>query len=737
MKVLDFGLAKAFQPDASDPNMSQSPTISLTAAATQMGMVIGTAAYMAPEQAKGKVIDKRVDVWAFGTVLYEMLTGKKPFAGDDTSDTLALVLTKDVDWGMLPATVPTAVVQLLRRCLVRDPRERLRDIGEARIALQTAVSDPTVDQSVDVAAVTPLWRQVVPIAAALLLGALVAGLYFGNRRTPQPASAEPIRFRVLTPPGGAPQFTGMALSPDGRTFVFAGELEGARQLYQRQLGSLEAIPIPGTTGAERPFFSPEGDALAFFVRERVTGGNHEIRQVSFDGRPALTVSALPGIRQGGAWSPDGSIVFSVAGDSRLWRVAQRGGDPEEVPLSGVDGDLIVSQVLPGGDTVLGHVGSRSARDGEIVVVSLGTGEVKRLIPGGFPLSLSSGHLVFQRGDVLWAARFDAAAHALIGQPVPVVQGVDGRPGQGRTFAVSETGALAYQLALPAGNRRFVWVDETGSLEPLAIEPGRFDVPRLSPDGRRLVVQRDDRDLWIYDLARGIGEPLVSGAGVVGDPVWSPDGSWVAYHASGDPAGDGISRQRADGVGEPERLTTGDHRPESWSPDGSRLVFRNGAGDVAMVGVDGEPIVTALLDSEAIEVQPSVSPDGRWMAAGSTLGGTLALYVWPFPDVDRGRTRISVGDGDDPVWAQDGSALYFRGDRQIQRVALTDGPPETWGTPEPLFEFSFYNRGPRSFDLAADGRFVAIEAQVTDSLGTAPYVFVENWTAELLELVPVE
>ena len=221
------------------------------------------------------------------------------------------------------------------------------------------------------------------------------------------------------------------------------------------------------------------------------------------------------------------------------------------------------------------------------------------------------------------------------------------------------------------------MDQDGGREPLPIDPGNYDVPRLSPDGRRLAVQRGDGDLWMYDLARGTGEPPAQGGAL--DPVWSPDGAWVAYNAGGS----GIFRRRSDGTGEPERLTTGDHRPESWSPDGSHLVFRDvGVGfDVSMIDVEGERVVTALLDSDAIEVQPSVSSDGRWLAAGSNApGGRLALFVWPFPDTAAGRTRISVGSGDDPAWAPDGSALYFRGDGQMQRVVLTDGPPDTWVHP---------------------------------------------------------
>ena len=270
---------------------------------------------------------------------------------------LAHVLTKDVDWTLLPSTVPTSVAQLLKRCLTRDPRERLRDIGEARIALQAPVSDsPAEARSVEAPAIVPVWHRLVPLAGALLLGVVGAGMYFGGATTSPTASAEPTRFRLQMPDGVFSLFGEVALSPDGRTYVFRGgsDANGVSQLYRRDLDVLDAVPIPGTLLGERPFFAPDGGSLAFFVRSGGSGTGHELRRVSFGGRPTVTVCELPGVRLGGAWGPDGSIVFSVVGEQGLWRVAAQGGEPEAVPVSGLGGVVTVSQVLPDGDAVLGH-----------------------------------------------------------------------------------------------------------------------------------------------------------------------------------------------------------------------------------------------------------------------------------------------------------------------------------------------------------------------------------------------
>ena len=734
VKVLDFGLAKAFDqvPAETAAGLSASPTVSLTAAATQLGMVLGTAAYMAPEQAKGKAVDKRADIWAFGAVFYEMLTGRRAFAGDDVADTLAHVLTREIDWSSLPATAPQPVVRLLRRCLTRDSRERLRDIGEARVALRSPSDEPAPAEPVMMPA--PLWRRLLWPAAALLVGALAVGLYPGGRAS-DPTPAGSTRFRLQLPEGALALSPEMALSPDGRTAVFRAEslTSSGSELYRRDLEALDAVVIPETAGAESPFFSPDGRSVAFFVR--ATGAaTHELRRVSLDGRPMQAIAELPGLRLSGAWGPDGRIVFSVRGDAQLWQVAAQGGLPEAIPLDAVDGELRVTQVLPDGGTVLGHVGQPGAA--EVVLVSVESGDVRRLLPGDFPSYLETGHLLFRRDQALWAVPFDVGNGTTAGRPVPVVQGVDDRGRQGAAFAVSNEGTLVYAEMSTAPVGRLTWVDREEAREPLPIAPGNYLVPRLSPDGRRLAVQQDDEDLWVYDLARGIGEPLVLGG--VEDPVWSPDGAWLAYKLTASD-GPGIFRSRSDGTGEPERLTSGDHRPESWSSDGD-LVFRDiGADfDVSMIRVDDDRVVTPLLASEAIEVQPSVSPDGRWLAAGSNQAGNLlAVFVWPFPDVASGRTRISAGDGDDPVWAADGSALYFLGEDQVYRVARTDGPPETWGPPEPLFEANFFRSGPRSFDLGPDGRFVVIEMVDERAGRLGSYVFVENWATELLELAPVE
>ena len=419
VKVLDFGLAKAFQPDASDPNMSMSPTISLTAAATQMGMVIGTAAYMSPEQAKGKPVGKQADVWAFGVVLYEMLTGTRPFAGEDVSETLARVIDREPEWERLPGNVPVVLSSFLRRCLQKNPKQRIRDIGDVSLAMEGAFETPLAAVSeLIVVASLPVWQRPAAIAVTVLAALVLGGLaVWGLVR---PAAAPPstvTRFPLILPEGDAiGAFDGMALSSDGTTLVYAGQRDGVQQLFVRTRDQMTARPLPGTEGAVNPFFSPDGAWVGFFAP-------NSLKKVALAGGPPVTLCPV-GNRYGAAWGPDDTIVFASGAGTGLMRVPAAGGEPR--PLTEPepdDGAHLWPTFVPGGEAVL-YTTNRgpSTSDEQVGVVSLETGEQRLLVQGAAGTVTASGHLVFAREASLWAVAFDADRLTVSGEPAPMVDG---------------------------------------------------------------------------------------------------------------------------------------------------------------------------------------------------------------------------------------------------------------------------------------------------------------------------
>ena len=580
VKVLDFGLAKAFQPDASDPSLSQSPTISLTAAATQMGMVIGTAAYMAPEQAKGLPVDKRADIWAFGAVLFEMLTGRKLFEAGDVSEMLASVLVKDPDISSMGNHVPDHIRSLVRRCLVKDSRQRLRDIGEVRLAMEGAF-ETTVNSAAATGAVPQLqvWQRPAVIAAALVATLVTGGVAGWSLMRPAPRS---VTRALLTPPLSMPLDANfnvnVALTPDGTRVVYRGLLEGQPHLFVRPLAALEAAPLTGLSADPRnPFISPDGNWVGFF------DGNRALQRVSISGGPPVTIVDSLGVGpRGASWGTDDTIIFATTAglESGLLRVPMGGGELEVLTTPDTErgeGEHRWPEILPGGQAVLFTIfAPGSLQNGQIAVLSLESGEYDVLVPSGSnPRYVPTGHIVYGVGETLRAVGFDLDSLTVTSEPIPVVEDVRmGLRGAGN-FAVAQDGSLAYVRGSSRSGGAAVtlaWVDRDGGEESLAAEPDLYFEPHLSPDGTRLAVKVEDDgggwDIYIYDIARNNLTQLTFGDTPDCCPVWTPDGERVVFSSAreGTPT---LYVKNADGTGEVERLTESDagQIAYAWSGDG--------------------------------------------------------------------------------------------------------------------------------------------------------------------------
>ena len=749
VKVLDFGLAKAFQPEASGASASESPTISLTAAATQMGMVIGTAAYMSPEQAKGKTVDKRADVWAFGVVLFEMLTGTRPFTGDDVSETLARAIDREPDWAALGDSVAPALSNVLRRCLQKNPKKRIRDIGDVSLAMEGAF-ETGVPPTSDVAAGKPQsagWRRtMLYVLAASVVGSLITGVAVWTLTRPAPLPPQPItRFAVVLPLDQ--QLTNIpwhqvAVSADGTHVAYVAN----QQLYLRAMHQLEATPIRGTDGGRGLFFSPDGQSIGFWQ-------NGQLKRVAITGGApvALCDAQLP---LGASWGPEDTILIG-----QLEGIVQvsGAGAPPEVLIAVEDGEQARQpQILPGGEAVLFtlNTGGGSWDEGQVVAQSLETGERRLLVDGGTDARyVPTGHLVYAQGGTLFAVPFDVARLEVTGGPVSLIEDVVELPATGTAqFSVSRTGSLVYVPATSSAVRRLVWVDRDGREEPLTAEPRAYTFPRISPDGTNVALEvREDpeTDIWIWDLTRETLTRLSFGPFNDCCPAWTPDGRRVVFSSNraGLPK---LFWKAADGTGAVERLTEGPnpHFAPAFSPDGTRLVFREShpetGADLRVLSLDGERQSEPLLATEFAEQNPELSPDGRWIAYESNASGQAEIYVQPFPNVDEGRWPISTGGGTQPLWAPDGHELLYRAPGgAVMAVPVQTEPTFTAGNGEVVFEGSYLVTTPvvpgRTYDVAPDGqRFLMIKENAPeDEAAAEPHiVVVQHWFEELKARVPV-
>ena len=780
VKVLDFGLAKAMDPAgaaSSNPNVSHSPT--LTHQGTMAGMIIGAAAYMSPEQAKGKAVDKRADIWAFGVVVYEMLCGARLFKGEDVSDTLAAVLRQDVDFAGLPADVPPSVRRLVARCLERDLKRRLRDIGEARVLLENPTS-PLVSEAIPVSwasigtAVAPAppvsaRDQWLRVGLGMAAGALIAALAVGWAMRPKPtAPAVVTRFEMELPDGQDFTRTGrhtVALSPDGRRLVYVAN----QQLYLRAMHQLAATPIPGTErlNPAEPVFSPEGEWVAFW-------SDNQIRKVPVTGGTPVTL-AEGDLPYGASWSGD-RIFLAQAKPRGIVEVSANGGKPKLVVTldEGKDEQAHGPQLIADGRAMLFtlRTGGGEWDAAAIVVQDLSTGERTTLVDGGRDGQvLASGHLVYSRDGTVFAMPFDEAALKPTGGAVPVQEEV--RPGVGSgamQIAFSASGSMAVVSGARFPARELVWVDRQGREDRLLAPPRNYSTAattspfRVSPDGTRVVVRIDDagslgrparpapanrsqsalgNDIWVFDIPRGTLTRLTFG-GNPSHPVWARDGRRVCYSIA-----DEAVCQAADGTGSPQLLlkVAGLTSLRSFSPDGRQAVL-TGSGpktssDVLMATL-GPPVETRpLIQTPYADAFGALSPDGRFLAYASDETGRFEVYVRPYPSVDQGRWQISVEGGAEPRWSKDGRELFFSNsggqgltpaEPTIFSVAVQPGPSFVAGRPRVVVKRP--DEGNAGYDVAPDGRFL-FAVRLKNEVAERPrIVVVQNWFDELRARVPV-
>jgi hypothetical protein len=716
VKVLDFGLAKALDPAASSssPDLSHSPTLSI---GTQAGMILGTAAYMSPEQARGKTADRRADVWALGVVLWEMLTGRRLFAGETVSDTLAAVLRQEIDWSALPEDAPPAVRKLLVRCLERDPRNRLHDAADARIELDEAGGTEPEAAGASPGPRRPsrtVWLPWAIAAAALSVGAVA----IWKARASRPEVA---RLSIALPAGVAldtdtpVQAQILAISRDGRRVAFRGRTRDGAMLYLRFLDGSEAAPIRGTDDGFDPVFSPDGESLAFCA-----GG--KLRRVAAVGGPAVDLAEDGGCR-GAAWGRDGTIVFSPTVNSGLWTVPGSGGPPK--PLTTLDvaaGERSHRwpELSPDGETVFFTVGTQDKPgdydDSRIDAVPIHGGK-RRLVYRGASTIRSLGgndYLLVHARDLL-------RAHAGTGGEIreaaaPVLHGVGGDLRSGVAFAAAAgDGTLAAVVGVTAHDiDEIVTIDRAGKVSPTPIPPGRYDSLAVSPDGRRLAIGEgpgggSSTDVWVADLADGNTLQLTSD-GKAGSVRWMRDGLSLVYSTT---AGSDLVRVPADGRAAPEPLCRfAESVPisvDSFSPDGSvLLVTRFGlAGhraDVDAVAIAGLHSVTPLLGTPAPEMNAAISPDGRRIAYTADYGRGEQIYVQGYPTL-AGRWQVSRDGGSHAHWSTDGKELFFISGYTMMAVPVRTAPAFSYGEPKPLFtiENPAGSEYASNYDLSADGK----------------------------------
>jgi serine/threonine-protein kinase len=742
VKVLDFGIAKALDPRfLTGPG----PAALTTPAMTEAGFILGTAAYMSPEQARGKFVDQRTDVWAFGCVLFEMLTGKPAFLGEDVTSTLARVLETPAKLDALPTGVPPAVRRTLELCLEKDARKRIADMRDVKLALAGTFATG--------APARPISRLKLPVAvgaAALLAGA--AGWLL--RPAPPAARSDsaptlPVSRFVITPPATAPLASlggaQVAISPDGKRIAYFAEKpeNGNVELYVRELDALEARPIPGAEGRSvgnmNLFFSADGKSIGYFAPDR--GG---VISVTIDGRPSVKIVDGPSTFLGGTWAPDNTIIYSSA--TLLERVSAGGGGTPEPLMPQRQGGLVAGPVLlPGGRAVLFH--AIEGGNDFVDVLDLETGKAKRLVEGGAnPFYADSGHIVFARGTTLMAVPFKASELAVTGEPVALIQGVRRTPGGAAHFGLSATGTLVYEPTTDDSRSEalsaVVWVDRKGAvveraLNDLVTNPRD---PRLSPDGTRLLLVTgafSDGDLWSYDLG---GRPPIPVA-LPGDnrfPVWSPDSRQVAFaKIQGFPE---LFTVPADGSVLTPQSLRGPMPvgvPYVWSSAGELILTRRtGSSDIVAIPASSAGEARKVVASEFTEYDPALSPNGRWLAYVSDRTGVGEIWVQGYPDGVP--VRVSRNGGYEPLWSRDGRELFYWQGNAMMAAAVKTDDTFTFSTPVQLFSGRYLtipSDEARSYDVARDGRFLLI-LPGNESTAAAPrsIIVVQNFSEELKQRV---
>ncbi len=739
IKILDFGLAKAFEAEPPVTDISQSPT--LTEEMTRAGVILGTAAYMSPEQARGKPVDKRSDVFAFGCVLYELLTGNRAFVGETVTDTLAKILEGEPKWDALPGVLPSTIRFLISRCLQKDPGKRLQHIDGARILIEEALTGETTASTIGLGGAVQPAQQRWVLAVGLVVGAVVAGLAVWLLIQPSPPEQSLNRFVIRPSPPvvlASVNPNEVAISPDGRQLVYMGVGEGGRQLYLRSLDDFVDRPIPGTaTPSGNVFFSPDSKSIGFFA-------DLKLKKTSLAGGSPITLCDAPPGGRSGDWFED-TIVFTaiLASGKGLYRVSANGGEPEMLATVNFnEGELgyILPDFLPDGKNLLFSIRSNTGH--QTALLSLETGERKVVLENARQARyLSTGHLVYEQSRTgnLMAVPFDLAALEVTGDSVQVVQGVRQALNTHVDYTLSDEGTLVY-VPEGGGLRILVWVDREGREERLGAEPRGYFDPRISPDGSRLAVTVSESgggDVWIYDLEREIPTRLTFDPAQDHMPVWTPDGQRVVFDSTRDGAPHNLFWKAADGTGPVQRLTTSPNTQgaRSFSPDGKSLVHRetSTSPNLHVLSMEGEFSSQPLLDNEFNENNAEISPSGRFIAYESNESGQNEIYVRPFPNVDDGKWQISRDGGTEPVWAPQGQELFYRSSQALIVVGIKTEPTFTYGSPEVLFTGNYLTSAlNRQYDVAPDGqRFLMIKQEQT---GVTQINIILNWFEELKRLV---
>lgn len=731
VKVLDFGLAKALQPDT-ETDLNLSPTVSTSA--TRAGILLGTPAYMAPEQVRAKPGDRRLDIWAFGCVLFEMLTGRPAFSGETLSDVLSAVLQGEPDWSLLPETTPPPIRLLLRRCLRKELKRRLHHISDARIEIEEALLQTAETGPAQTRTLLPYRNLLWPLAAITLLAIGYAAWLLKPPEVLRPRS--PTRLTIVLPRdqrlvGGFS--SSIALSPDGSRLVYVGRSSEDHgrgpQLYVRALDEFTSRPLEDTGDANTPFFSPDGQWVGFFARGKLW-------KIPIVGGAPLAICDAARVATGATWEADDNIIFTVFG-SGLMRVSANGGQPEALTTPDSKRGEVGHQwpqVLPDQKGVLFAIVT-SGGGGRIVVLSPGTGDQHLLLEGTVAARyIPTGHLIYmERRRDLWAVPFNLANLKVSGSPARVIEDA------GRQFAISDSGSLVYAVG-QAEKTELVWVDRKGLITPITEGREWYSTPRLSPDGRRLAVtigeEGASRDIWVFDWERNVWARLTQ-TGNNSSPVWSPDGSRIAFASAGSGSID-IYSKAADGSGEAEPLLERDlpQVPDSWSPDGRSLVFwqndPNGRGDLWTLSMADGRRASPLIATSFNELGSDLSPSGNWLSYTSDESGRDEVYVAAFPS-GKERLRISVNGGLYPVWSADGKELFYREPSgQTMVVAVRTEPKLAAGRPQVLFEGRFIG----SFDVSPDNRRFVMTQRTEDPKASAFELrVVLNWFESLRHQVP--
>jgi Tol biopolymer transport system component len=758
VKVLDFGLAKAMMDGSSSQDISNSPT--LTMASTKEGVILGTAAYMSPEQAKGKAVDRRSDIWSFGAVLFEMLSGQQTFGGETVSDTLAGIIKDTPDWSVLPSSTPKRVRDLLQRCLQKDPRQRLQAIGDARIAIDEILSGSGEDADDGrirlgaAPAAAQTWRRFVPWALAVVLAVVLLFTLFALRQASQPSKLKPVELSLWIPADQQlDTFDGpaVAISPDGSRIAYVIRNRGSNlgKLYVREMDNKAAVLLDGAAEDSVPFFSPDSQWIGVF-------GDGKLKKVSVHGGASIVVADVAAYR-GGTWSEDGTIVFPMQFTSPLYRVPAAGGTPEaftHLDSSRSETTHRWPQFLPGGKAVLftASADNNFFEHASVQAASLDKGVAKVLVENAyFGRYLAGGYLAYVSQGTVFVAPFDAKELKITGTAIPVLQGVDADLSSGAAqISISKGGTAVY---LSGGtlnkNVNVALLDRKGNASPLVDDRPDAASPSISPDGKRIAFQSTN-GIWVRDISRGTTSPLAPGTSGATYPVWSPDGEWLTYsHARTTSKGSGqaIYRKRSDGTGEEETLTPEDFLnayPSSWSPDGKTLAFyqlsdKDGCCVIWTLTIDekgkpGEPRRFLDQASNGKVRAPQFSPDGRWLSYNSRESGVPQIYVVPFSG-SGGKWQISTDGGRESRWSKTGHELFYvalTGNSLVAVPYSVDKNSFQPGKPEILFSDSFEMRVPfTSYDVMPDGQhFVMFQFAGGRTTPSSLPTVVLNWLDEV-------